>query len=313
MAVPPWTALPSATQCSGVGNDDRLLPTTDRRQRTPLSAVDRLPLTCTRLGTCCHGHRILVTPWEVSRLAVALGVTPRDVRENHLTQGGTQLLADGIVGIHGPPAHRVPGCTFYDPACGCRVHSERPLACRLYPLGRERHDGGIRYYHPGQVPPCRELCPTVDALPLKTVGEYVTEQDLVAGEVAHDAYAALAYGLVRAAVVFVDAGAVPRTTVQHWFANACTWDGGNRAQQLTPVWYDRLTIPELSATLDARQFVDEHGKMLSSQLTSEFLNHTSPSALQAAAQLELLMALHLGPTVGADVSVMAALLAGTTT
>jgi hypothetical protein len=206
----------------------------------------------------------------------------------------------------------VPGCTFYDPTFGCSVHSERPLACRLYPLGRERHEGVIRYYHPGQVMPCRVLCPTVDQLPQMSVGDYLKEQDISAGEAAHDAYAALAYGLVRAALVFVDAGAVPRATLQQWFATARTWDGAARAAHLPPVWYDHLTIPALRATPDARRFVAHHGQLLSDHLQNEFLNRPSPAALQLAAELELLMALHLGPTVGADASVMAALLDGST-
>jgi Fe-S-cluster containining protein len=264
------------------------------------------------MGTCCHGHRILVTPWEISRLADALDLSPRELRDTRLTAGGTQLRADGIPGIHGPPNHRVPGCTFYDPTFGCSVHAERPLACRLYPLGRERHDGAIRYYHPGQVMPCRVLCPTVDQLPQRTVGEYLAEQDIRAGEAAHDAYAALAYGLVRAALVFVEAGAIPRASLQQWFATARTWNGEQCAAHLPPTWYDLLTIPPLSATPDARRFVADHGRSLSEQLQAEFLNQPSAAALQQAAQLELLLALHLGPTVGAETNVMAALIDGST-
>jgi Fe-S-cluster containining protein len=274
----------------------------------PLAATDRLPLTCTRLGTCCHGHRILVCPWELAWLAQGMGVTARELRDTRTTAGGTQLLADGAPGIHGPPSHRVPACTLYDAAVGCRAHAHRPLACRLYPLGRQRHQGAIRYYHPGTVMPCRELCPTVDALPQRAVGEYLAEQDIAAGEAAHDGYAALAYGLVNAALAIADGGAVTRAELARCFAGLRLLDGGQRAARLPSPWYDRLTVPQLAAGPDAAAFVRDHGQALATALQSDFLRDGAADALVRAAELELLLALHLGSTVGTDPAVMAALI-----
>ncbi|HEX3133011.1 MAG TPA: YkgJ family cysteine cluster protein, partial [Planctomycetota bacterium] len=275
---------------------------------TPLSSSDRLPLTCTRLNTCCHEHRILVSPWELAWLAQGMGMSPRALRDTRMDNGGTRLRADGPVGVHGPAAHRVPACTVYDDASGCRAHSHRPLACRLYPLGRQRHEGAIRYYHPGAVMPCRELCPTVSDLPERTVGDYLAEQDIAAGEAAHDGYAALAYGLVNAALVIADAGAVTRASLAQHFAILRTWSGGERAAGLGVGWYDALTIPELPITANAASFVAAHGQSLVERIQREFLLRSKGNALADATRLELLLALHLGSTVGADAAVMAILI-----
>lgn len=281
------------------------------RSVIPLTASDRLPLTCTRLGTCCHGHQILVCPWELAWLAHGMGITPRALRDTRMDAGGTRLRADGAPGIHGPPAHRAPACTLYDATSGCRAHTHRPLACRLYPLGRQRHDGAIRYYHPGTVMPCRELCPTVVDLPERSVGEYLVEQDITAGEAAHDAYAALAYGLVNAALVIADAGEITRATLAEHLATARTWSADERAERLG-AWYDLLTIPDLRATLPAAEFASAHGRLLATRIQGEFLRRADGSAMADAARLEIILALHLGSTVGADPAVMATLILPTT-
>lgn len=278
----------------------------------PLTAADRLPLTCTRLGTCCHGHRIVLCPWELAWLAHGMGLTPRALRDTRMEAGGTRLRADGAVGVHGPAAHRVPACTLYDPTAGCRAHTHRPLACRLYPLGRERHDGAIRYYHPGTVMPCRELCPSVVDLPERSVGDYLAEQDIAAGEAAHDAYAALAYGLVNAALVIADAGEITRAAVADHLALARTWSADERAEHLG-AWYDPLTIPDLRPTLPAAEFAAAHGRLLATRIQAEFLRRADGQAMADAARLEIVLALHLGATVGADAAVMARLITPPTT
>lgn len=272
----------------------------------PLSVHDRLPLTCTRLGTCCHGHRIVLCPWEIARLAHGMGVSARVLRDERMEDGGTRLRADGPPGIHGPPAHRVPACTLYDASRGCVAHEHRPLACRLYPLGRQRHAGAIRYYHPGAELPCRALCPTVVELPEQSVGAYLATQDIADGEAAHDAYAAFSYGLVNAALVIADAGGITRAALAEQLATVRGWSGDERARQLDG-WYDPLTIPELPATLPAGDFAAAHGHLLAERLRSDFVHRAD--GLADAARLEILLAVHLGSTVGADAAVMAALIA----
>ncbi len=78
---------------------------------------------CSACGSCCTAKRITLSPYELARIGEALGVSTREVLEQHTDEGGTVLRFGPL------------GCTFKDgPRCG--VHSGRPLACRLYPLDR---------------------------------------------------------------------------------------------------------------------------------------------------------------------------------
>jgi uncharacterized protein len=61
----------------------------------------------------------------VLRLARRLGLTTTEVIARHTEAGGTVLQTREEDGA----------CVFLGP-CGCTVHPDRPLACRLYPLAR---------------------------------------------------------------------------------------------------------------------------------------------------------------------------------
>lgn len=277
--------------------------------RSVLSADDRLPLTCTRLGTCCHGHTILITPWELALLAQGLGLTTRVVRER-FTNGGTLLRCDGPVGTHGPPARHVAACSLYDAERGCTVHAHRPLACRLYPLGRQRSEGKTAYYHPGEQLPCISLCPTVTELPEQTVGDYLSGQDLAGSEVAHDAYALLAAGLVEAAHAIADhVQTIGRPELVAYLRELSALPPSERAARLPPAWYDRLTVPTIEAgTGDPSLFVATHGQVLATSLRNEFMVLSGDQALIRAAKLELALAAHLAPAVGVGIEPLVALL-----
>ncbi len=80
---------------------------------------------CSRCGHCCRHKRIQINPYEVARLARHLGLATSEFRARHTEDGeGTAL-------------RQKPGgdCEFLG-AEGCTVHADRPLVCRLYPLGR---------------------------------------------------------------------------------------------------------------------------------------------------------------------------------
>ena len=277
--------------------------------RSVLAADDRLPLTCTRLGTCCHGHTILITPWELALLAKGLGLTTRVVRER-FTIGGTLLRSDGPVGTHGPPARQVAACSLYDTERGCTVHADRPLACRLYPLSRQGSAGTTTYRHSGEHLPCIDLCPTVTALPAQTVGDYLRGQELAAGESAHDAYALLATGLVHAARSIAEhIQSLDRTALVTHLRETYALPPAERAARLSPAWYDRLTVPTVeTGTGDPALFVATHGQVLATSLRNEFMVLTGDQALIRAAKLELTLAAHLAPAVGVDSASLVALL-----
>jgi uncharacterized protein len=78
---------------------------------------------CRACSRCCHHKGIPVGPYELARLAAGLGITTTALIRD-ATAADAALLRQQQNGA----------CVFLTPA-GCGVYAERPLACRLYPLG----------------------------------------------------------------------------------------------------------------------------------------------------------------------------------
>ena len=90
---------------------------------------------CHRCLRCCHHKRIQLNPYEVARLAANRGQTTTAFRATSTVDGlGLELAqtADGA-------------CVFLNDA-GCGVHPDRPLVCRLYPLGRHLDSEGVERF-----------------------------------------------------------------------------------------------------------------------------------------------------------------------
>ena len=79
---------------------------------------------CGKCSRCCTGKRIPLNPYEVARLAQKLGTSTTATLTRFTTNGGSLLAVRDDT-----------SCVFSELG-GCTVHSARPLACRLYPLGR---------------------------------------------------------------------------------------------------------------------------------------------------------------------------------
>ncbi len=77
---------------------------------------------------CCHDKLIPVSPYEVARLAANLELSTTEVIERFTVDGNALAFPDGA-------------CTFLTER-GCSVHADRPLVCRLYPLGRVAQPDG---------------------------------------------------------------------------------------------------------------------------------------------------------------------------
>jgi uncharacterized protein len=80
--------------------------------------------TCNACNRCCYDKRIHVNPHEIARLASALGLRTTEVIDRYTDDGGVAL------------GTRDDGSCVFLGAGGCTVHADRPLVCRLYPLGR---------------------------------------------------------------------------------------------------------------------------------------------------------------------------------
>jgi uncharacterized protein len=79
---------------------------------------------CAGCGRCCFEKRIVVSPYEIARIAATLSLSTTEVIARYTVEGGTVLRQreDG-------------GCSLLE-GKHCGVHGGRPLVCRLYPLGR---------------------------------------------------------------------------------------------------------------------------------------------------------------------------------
>jgi Fe-S-cluster containining protein len=266
---------------------------------TVVAAGDRLPLTCSRSGTCCHGKMVWLNPWELARLAAAKDMPAGEFRDRFSEFGGIRLRFDGPPGWKGLPA-----CSQFDPGRGCSVHPGRPLACRLYPLGRQLHGKDVHYIHDGERFPCLSGCAEVVDLPHLTVAEYLAGQDVDAGQRAQDAYLVLMQRLADGAfVLLLESGLAAsgdRRTLRGW-RELGRAHPAERATRMPAPWLDRLCIPPLHERLDDPEaFVTAHHDLLQEAAQAAFANRGDADGLHQASCLMMALALHLGRGLGSD-------------
>lgn len=92
--------------------------------KTGLSRHSAFGYSCNRCLSCCRFKTIQLNPYEIARMAGNRYVSTTEFIDRFTINSGTFLKSkqDGT-------------CIFLD-AEGCSVHPDRPLVCRLYPLGR---------------------------------------------------------------------------------------------------------------------------------------------------------------------------------
>jgi uncharacterized protein len=104
---------------------------------------------CHACSRCCHGKIIHVNPYEVARLARNRDISTTDFLARYTEAHGTTLK------------QTEEGACVFLTRQGCGVHRDRPLVCRLYPLGRRVASDGEETF--------REMSPHP-----QTEGEYGT-------------------------------------------------------------------------------------------------------------------------------------------
>ncbi|MBI5550689.1 MAG: YkgJ family cysteine cluster protein [Desulfobacterales bacterium] len=129
-------------------------------RKTDLKRNSIFGYTCNRCLGCCRFKKIQLNPYEIARLARNRGLSTTDFIARHTTNGGTVLRfqEDGT-------------CGFLD-AQGCSVHPDRPLVCRLYPLGRHVHFLGVEHFNQME---CESGCQGIFH-ENGTIERYLTEQ-----------------------------------------------------------------------------------------------------------------------------------------
>jgi Fe-S-cluster containining protein len=141
----------------------------DRARAEPFGYV------CGRCSLCCQHKQIQVNPYEIARLAGGLGVSTAQFRERWTEEGAGAHLARDTNDT----------CVFLG-AEGCTVHADRPLVCRIYPLGRHvSAEGQERWSHVEPHPQTKGLYSRQG-----TVADYLAAQGALPYMRATDAYAA---------------------------------------------------------------------------------------------------------------------------
>ena len=273
---------------------------------TKLTLTDNLPLTCSRSGTCCHGKTVRLNPWDLACLAEAKELTPRDFRDRYCDFGGIILRFDGAPGWKEQQA-----CSQYVPDFGCSVHLGRPLACRLYPLGRQRQGEELYYMYQGSDFPCMEECPEVLDLPQLSVAAYIEGQATKRFEVAQDEYLELMQNLADSAFAFLlESGLAEsgdRQTLRLW-REMGKEEPEQLAKRIGPEWIDLLMLPELTDSLnDPIAFSRQHYALLQSKAQESFGTLDNVTDCCAASVLMMGLALHLGRGLGANPAELAEL------
>ena len=268
-------------------------------QTTKLSSKSILPLTCSRSGSCCFGKAVMLNPWELLSFSKEKKISPKEFRDLYTDFGGIRLTFNGKPDKKGQLA-----CSQYVDNFGCSVHQGRPLACRLYPLGRQIQFDKADYIYEGKQFPCLTDCAEVLDLPKMRVGEYLKGQGADPFEKAQDEYLKVMQNLADIAFeLLLDSGlsaSGDTKTLTLWRKM------GNElpellAERIGKDWIDSLMIPEIKGVKeDSIEFAKKHNDLLLIKAQEEFGTLQTLEQVHKASVLIMGVAMHLSRGLGAD-------------
>jgi Fe-S-cluster containining protein len=266
---------------------------------TKLRLNESLPLTCSRKGTCCHGNQVLLNPWELARLAHEKDMSSSEFRAMFCVEGGSVLHFNGEKDQRGKAA-----CGLYTENFGCSVHTARPLACRLFPLGRQVQHEQVEYIFQGTTFPCLNGCSEVLDLPKISVADYIVGQETADFELAQDAYLEIMQDLADIAfTVLLETGlseSGDTATLTQWRKSGLL-NGEQLANLLPSEWQDVLITPSISiGKTDFQSFIVAHNELLQEKVELHVNGLSSTNDFHEAAVLMMRMALFLARSLGAD-------------
>jgi Fe-S-cluster containining protein len=135
-----------------------VLPLADGDPVGLVCGVDGCPSNC-----CANGPHIVLNPYEISLICRESGMSYEDLLD--------VVETDRVNGFPLVMLPREPHCRFWT-GRGCRIYAGRPLACRLFPLGRV-FDAGRSHI----VLPDRNVCAGLAAAPARPLADYLRDQD----------------------------------------------------------------------------------------------------------------------------------------
>jgi len=268
-------------------------------QTTKLSTESILPLTCSRAGTCCFGKAVMLNPWELFSFSKEKKVSPKTFRDLYTDFGGIRLTFNGKQDKKGQNA-----CSQYVENHGCSVHQGRPLACRLYPLGRQIQFEKADYIFEGAKFPCLTDCAEVLNLPKLSVGDYLKGQGAATFEKAQDGYLQVMQNIADIAFELLlesglsASGDTKTLTLWREMGNELP---ESLAERIGKDWIDALMIPEITDLKeDSIEFAQKHNDLLLLKAQEEFGSLQTLDQVHKACVLVMGVALHLSRGLGAD-------------
>ena len=243
----------------------------------------------------------MLNPWELLSFSKEKKITPREFRDLYCDFGGIRLTFNGKEDKKGQKA-----CSQYIENKGCSVHLGRPLACRLYPLGRQIQFDEAHYIYEGNQFPCLTDCAEVLELPKLSVGEYLKGQGANPFEKAQDEYLKMMQNIADIAFeLLLDSGLAASgdtKTLAIWreMGNELP---DNLAERIGKDWIDSLMVPEITdvtAIENPILFAQKHNDLLLLKAQEQFGSIQTLEELHEASVLIMGVALHLSRGLGAD-------------
>ena len=128
-----------------------------------LSLKSKFSYTCTQCSQCCINKKIQLNPYEKFRLSNNLGIDISSFNSKY-SENSTHIKQT-----------KDKKCVFLG-SKGCEVHKDRPLVCRLFPLGRHIYEDGSHYYS----------SPNWEPMPNGEYGENGIIEDYIKGQKAQE-------------------------------------------------------------------------------------------------------------------------------
>lgn len=226
-------------------------------------------------------------------------MSPDDFKKEHTLGAGSILKFNGKPNKTGKKS-----CGLYSDGAGCSVHPSRPLACRLFPLGRQIQHEQARYIFQGTVFPCLNECSEVLDLPHLSVGDYLIGQQTALFEQAQDAYMELMQNSADIAfTLLLETGlaASGDTKTLALWRTLGEMDAARLAAVMGAEWLQILMLPDLENNPgNPLLFAQLHNQLIEEKVQVLVESATSFDAVREAAGITMAMALFLAHCVGAD-------------
>jgi len=279
------------------------------KQITILASDDVLPLTCSRTGSCCFGNQVLLNPWELTLIANAKKIAVREFSKLYCDFGGIRLRFDGEI-----ISNKKRACRQYIENFGCSVYQGRPLACRLFPLGRYIQNNEAHYMFEGTKFPCLFECPEVINLQSMTVANYLAGQETELFEKAVDVYLDMVQDIADIAfALLLDTGlsaSGETQTLQLW-RQLGDKSPDILSDEIPQEWFEFLLFPEIEENIaDPLSFINKHNELFQQKVQDAFGGLETMEELHNASVLMMRLALYLACSIGADSKELATLWIG---